>query len=185
MALQIVHSTLAIVTPANDGAEGKRQNTECQQGCTYVGNFREGNLGKCCAIGIGNVGVGQDAAYQYQSCKCTDYDGVPEGGCARHQGLAHGVACLGGCCHDGGTTQSALVTEQATGNTIAGGHHHCGAYKSATCSRWVESRIDNQLDGWPHIAVVNTKYGDAPQYIQQCHERYQHRTHLGNGFYTA
>ena len=136
--LDVVDGTLAIVAPPKDGAEGKGQDAKGEQRCTDVGNLREGDLGECSTVFIGNIGMRQDAADKNDTRHSTDNHGIPEGAGAADQRLADGVAGLGSGSDDGCLTHTTLVGEQTAGNTIAGGHHDGSPYEAATSSRGVK-----------------------------------------------
>ena len=92
---------------------------------------------------------------------------------------------MGGSSDNGGTTHTALVAEESSGDTISGCHHHGGTYESSASCRGVEGRIDDQLDGWPHIAAVDAENDDAAQHIEHRHERHEDGTDLGNHLHTS
>ena len=181
----VVDGTFTIIAPSQDGAEGKCEDTERQQRGTDIRNLRERHLRQGCPVGIGDVGIGDDAAHQHNTCQRTDNHRVPKCSRTRHQCLTNGIACLGRCRHDGCRTHTALIGEQSAGNAIAGRHHHRGSNKAASCSRGIEGRFDNQLDGWPDVAAVHEENHNASDDIEYGHERHQEGTHTGNGFHTA
>ena len=159
--LDVVDGTLAIVAPPKDGAEGKGQDAKGEQRCTDVGYLGEGYLGERRTVVIGYLGIRQDAADEHDTRQGTDDDGIPEGAGAADQRLADGVAGLGSGSDDGCRTHTTLVGEQAAGNTIAGGHHDGSPYEAATGSRGVEGRLDDELNGGPHIVAIHAEDGDA------------------------
>ena len=184
-SLDVVHRTLAVVAPAEDGAEGEGEDADGEQRRADVGNLAEGHLRQGGAVGIADVGVGEDAADEHQAGEGADDDGVPEGAGAADQRLAHGVARLGCCRHDGCAAHAALVAEQSAGNAVAGGHHHRAAHEAAACCRRVEGRVDDELHGRPDEGGVHDEDDDAPYDIEHGHEGHEHRAHLGDGLHTA
>jgi YidC/Oxa1 family membrane protein insertase len=60
LAAQVLHGTLAVVAPAEDGGEGESDNAEGEQRSTDDGNLLEGHLGQGTAVAVVDVGIGND-----------------------------------------------------------------------------------------------------------------------------
>ncbi len=185
LTLEVLDGALAIVAPAEDGGEGKRQQAEGQQGSAHVGDLGEGGLGEGGTVAGADVGVGEDGADNHQSREGADDDRVPEGARRGDEGLAHGVARLGGSSDDGRGTQTGLVAEQTAGDTHAGCNDDRGAYKAAAGSLRRECRFTDELDSGPYVLPVGKEDVDAADDVEEGHERHQCATDAGDALDAA
>ena len=79
LSLEIFHAALAVITPAQGGAEGKGAQTEGKQWGTDIWNLAERSLGKRSTVVIVDIRISDDARCDDQSGEGTDNHGIPEG----------------------------------------------------------------------------------------------------------
>ena len=65
LMLDVVDSTLAIIAPAKNSAEGKGQDAESEQRRSYIRNLGESHFCQGCSVSITDIGISQDAADKY------------------------------------------------------------------------------------------------------------------------
>ena len=79
LSLEIFHAALAVIAPAQGGAEGEGAQTEGKQWGSDVWNLAEGCLGQGGSVVIVNIRISDDARCDDQSGEGTDNHGIPEG----------------------------------------------------------------------------------------------------------
>ena len=79
LTLEIFHAALAVITPAQGGAEGKGAQTEGEQWGTDIWNLAERCLGKRSTVVIVDIRISDDARCDDQSGESADDNGIPEG----------------------------------------------------------------------------------------------------------
>ena len=179
LALEILDTTLAIIAPAKGCAEGEGGETEGEQRRSDIRNLAEGYLGKGGTVMIVDVGIGNNAGGDDQTCERTDDNRVPERGCGRHQRLTYRIARLGSSGNNGRGAKTRLVGEQAAGNAITRGHDECAACKATTGRLCGERRIEDYLKSREQISMVHKQDVDATQHIKNGHEGHKHAAHFG------
>ena len=156
LALQILHRTLSVIAPSEDGREGEGEQSEAQYERTDARDLREGHFRQLGAVRIVDVGIGDDAAYDDKSGERAYHYRIPEGAGRGNQSLAYGVLRACSSRNDRSRTKSGLVAEKTARNAVAGSHDDRSACQTAACRFRRKCRVHYQFERRHDIDDIHT-----------------------------
>lgn len=129
--------------------------------------------------------VFQNARHEHEPRHQADDDRVPERAGGGDERLAHRVARLGGCRHDGSGAETGFVREQAARHAVPRRDQNAAADDAARRRARREGETQDDADRGNDVIVVDAEDDDASEHIERRHERHELFTHTRNGAHAA